>query len=140
MSHTGMTYQDFFGNQIAALGDAAQRRVRSACVAIAGPGGVGTSVALTLGTAGVGKASLVDGQVLTPDNANRLPHANLTTMGQPKANVLQRLLATRPYLSVQGIQTTVEHAIALNALTDADLIVSASNTRASRVAATRYAV
>src|SRR5688572_5833961 len=101
MKAKSINYKDFFGVQAAALGEAAQRKVRWACVAIVGLGGVGSPAASTLAAAGVGKLVLIDNQRVTADNFNRLHYATPVMIGQPKAHVLRRVLGTRPYVTVK---------------------------------------
>jgi molybdopterin-synthase adenylyltransferase len=139
MTGTGR-YEAFFGVQAAALGDKAQGRVREACVAVVGGGGVGSSATLTLAAAGVGKLITIDPQVVTADNFNRLPYVTRADLGRPKVQVLRRLLRNRPHLTIEAIQARAEDVDGKTALAKADLILSASNTTASRIAATEYAL
>ncbi len=61
-----------------------QRRIRKASVALIGLGCVGGLVALMLARTGVGRMTLVDGDVYEAVNMNRQPFADTETLGLPK--------------------------------------------------------
>lgn len=74
-------------------------RLRTACVGIAGCGGLGTVVAETLARAGVGKLIIVDHDVVAPSNLNRQRYT-IGQIGMPKAEALAQNLAAACPLTV----------------------------------------
>lgn len=74
-------------------------------VLVVGMGGVGSYAAEFICRAGVGRMTIVDGDVVEPSNRNRQLPALSTTHGQPKADVMgARLLAINPDLDL-----TIKH-------------------------------
>jgi tRNA A37 threonylcarbamoyladenosine dehydratase len=65
-----------------------QRRLASAHVLVAGLGGVGSYCAEALARAGVGRLTIIDHDVVAASNINRQLPALLSTVGQPKAEVM----------------------------------------------------
>ncbi len=80
-------------------------RLAGAGVFVAGLGGVGAYAAEMLVRAGVGKLTIADGDVVVASNKNRQLIALDSTLGQPKAELLEdRLLDINP-----GLNLTVYH-------------------------------
>ncbi|MDO5775644.1 MAG: sulfur carrier protein ThiS adenylyltransferase ThiF [Eubacteriales bacterium] len=80
-----------------------QEKLRSAKVAVAGLGGLGSNIAVTLARSGVGKLLLVDFDVVDVTNLNRqmylIPH-----LGKPKAEALPELLyQINPYIDYESV-------------------------------------
>ncbi|MEJ6002484.1 ThiF family adenylyltransferase [Paucibacter soli] len=69
-----------------------QQVLRRTRVAIAGLGGVGGTHALTLARLGVGKFCIADFDSFEVHNFNRQVGASMATLGQPKAEVLARMV------------------------------------------------
>ena len=65
-----------------------QARLASAHVLVAGLGGVGSYCAEALARAGVGRLTLIDHDVVAVSNINRQLPALLSTVGQPKAELM----------------------------------------------------
>lgn len=78
----------------------------NAHVLIVGLGGVGGYAAEAIGRSGVGKITIIDGDVVDPTNRNRQIQALATTHGQNKAElVAQRLKEINPECNVNAITT-----------------------------------
>ena len=80
-----------------------QEKLRSAKVAIAGLGGLGSNIAVMLARSGVGKLLLVDFDTVDVTNLNRqmymIPH-----LGKPKAEALPELLyQINPYIDYESV-------------------------------------
>lgn len=72
-------------------------RLTQAHVLVAGLGGVGSYCAEALARAGVGRLTLVDHDVVAPSNINRQLPALLSTIGQPKAELMRaRIMDVNP--------------------------------------------
>ena len=73
-------------------------------VAVIGLGGVGAYAAEMLARAGVGNLMIVDSDVVSPTNKNRQLLALDSTMGRPKAEVMEeRLLDINPEIKLTKV-------------------------------------
>ena len=82
------SYDEAFGRNLGWVTPAEQQALRGKRVAIAGLGGVGGVHVLTLARLGVGKMHLADYDVFDLANFNRQIGASVSTLGQPKIEVL----------------------------------------------------
>jgi tRNA threonylcarbamoyladenosine dehydratase len=69
-----------------------QEKLRHARVAIAGLGGVGGAYAMTLARLGIGQFNLADFDSFEVHNINRQAGAFVSSFGQPKIDVIERLV------------------------------------------------
>lgn len=74
------------------LKDEGLRRLDEACVMVIGLGGVGSNCAEALARGGVGNLVLLDRDVVAPSNVNRQAIAFTSTIGQPKADVMRKMV------------------------------------------------
>jgi tRNA A37 threonylcarbamoyladenosine dehydratase len=63
-------------------------------VMVVGLGGVGSYAAEFIARSGVGKMTIIDGDVVDPTNRNRQLPALATNHGQPKARIMEERLST----------------------------------------------
>ena len=78
-------------------------------VMVLGMGGVGSYAAEFIARAGVGKMTIVDGDVVDPTNRNRQLPALSTNHGEPKADIMaERIKAINPEVELQVIKSFVE--------------------------------
>ena len=89
--HTDFNYSQAFSRNIGWVTVAEQERLRGARAAIAGLGGVGGGHLLTLARLGVGNFTISDFDHFEVHNFNRQAGAMMSTVGQPKADVLDRM-------------------------------------------------
>ena len=76
---------------------------------VVGLGGVGSYAAEFIARSGVGKMTIIDGDVVDPTNRNRQLPALATNHGQPKARIMEeRLLAINPELELHTIESFVQ--------------------------------
>lgn len=76
---------------------------------VVGMGGVGSFAAEFVARGGVGRMTIVDGDVVDPTNRNRQLPALATTHGQPKVRIMaERLKAINPDLQLDAVQSFVE--------------------------------
>lgn len=99
-------------------GEAVQEKLKAARVAIAGLGGLGSTIAIALARAGVGHLHLVDFDAVDLSNINRQQYT-LSDIGQPKTQALARHIAEiNPYLDVstttKGVTEENAHDLFLN--------------------------
>ncbi len=83
-------------------------------VLIVGMGGVGSFAAEFIARAGIGKMTIVDGDVVDPSNRNRQLPALVSTTGKMKTDIMQkRLMDINPELELHVINSFVEpHSVA----------------------------
>jgi tRNA A37 threonylcarbamoyladenosine dehydratase len=67
--------------------------LRNSTVAVLGIGGVGSFAAEALARSGIGRIIMIDKDVVDITNINRQLHALLTTVGQPKAELMKERIA-----------------------------------------------
>jgi sulfur carrier protein ThiS adenylyltransferase len=78
-------------------------RVRKAAVGIAGLGGLGSAVAISLARTGIGRLILADFDVVEPSNLNR-QHYLIKHLGMAKTEALKELLSEiNPYVEVTTV-------------------------------------
>jgi len=105
-------------------------------IAVAGIGGVGSYAAEALARAGIGRLTLIDGDVVQPSNINRQLHSLITTIGQPKVSAMaERLRQINPDLSISPQQTIVTPENIAEILdTQYDLVLDAIDTFGAKLA------
>ena len=90
-----------FSRNELAIGSEGLDALKNKTVAILGVGGVGSFAAEALARSGVGRIVLVDKDDIDITNVNRQIHALLSTVGQPKVEVMgERLLDINPDLDL----------------------------------------
>lgn len=86
------------------VGNKAVENLKNANILVVGLGGVGSYAADFLCRAGVGKMTIVDGDVFDPTNKNRQLHALDSTVGKSKAEVMaERMKDINPDIEVTVI-------------------------------------
>lgn len=85
------SYETAFSRNVGWVTAAEQQQLRSKRVAIAGLGGVGGSHLLTLARLGIGRFSIADFDRFGLANFNRQAGAMMSTLDQPKVEVLARM-------------------------------------------------
>ncbi|GAB3434042.1 ThiF family adenylyltransferase [Massilia solisilvae] len=126
MHHSPFVYEHAFARNIGWVTPAEQQTLRTKRVAIAGGGGVGGVHLLTLARLGVGRFRIADFDTFDIVNFNRQVGAMMSTLGEPKAEVLARMARDiNPEIEIevfdQGVNADNLHAF----LDGADLYVDA---------------
>lgn len=104
-------------------------------VGIAGLGGVGSMLAEFLARLGVGELVLVDFDIVSEENLNRLIGARRDDIGKPKVEYASRIArdaATASKFRVRGFQASVVEWEGLRPLLDADIIMNAADSSFAR--------
>lgn len=117
------------------LGDAGLARLAQQHVFVAGLGGVGSYCAEALARAGVGRLTLLDHDVVAASNINRQLPALLSTVGQPKGELMRaRIMDINPdcQLEIMRIFLNTENVNEL--VPDCDYVVDAIDSLACKVA------
>lgn len=87
------------------IGKEGLQKLQNAKIAIFGIGGVGSFVAEGLVRAGIGKFVLIDKDIISLTNLNRQIHADHTTIGKDKVEVMKnRMLAINPNVKIKTIK------------------------------------
>lgn len=106
-------------------GEKAQELLYKARVAIAGVGGMGSSVATALARAGVGHLHLIDFDCVELNNLHRQQYF-LNQVGQPKVKALRSLLlGINPFLDIQASYVRVTEENCRELFKDTDIIIEA---------------
>jgi len=115
------------------LGIEGQQRLLASHALVIGAGGLGSPVALYLGTAGVGRLTIVDHDTVDVTNLQRQIAHNLSRVGRPKAeSARDSIAAINPDVQVRPLIERAD-AARLDALVrDADVVIDCSDNFATR--------
>ena len=110
------------------IGIEGQQRLLASHALVIGAGGLGSPVALYLGTAGVGRLTIVDNDKVDVTNLQRQIAHNLSRVGRPKAeSARESIVAINPDVRVMPLVERAD-AARLDALVqDADVVVDCSD-------------
>ncbi len=115
------------------IGIDGQRRLLAARVLVIGAGGLGSPVALYLGSAGVGRITLVDGDRVDLTNLQRQIAHDLSRVGAPKAmSAALSIAALNPRVDVTALNERVGADELGRLVADADVVVDCSDNFATR--------
>lgn len=132
-----------FDRQVRAFGQLFQRKMNALRVGVVGLGAMGGAIVEHLARLGVQQWVLVDPDVVTLSNLNRLVNATTTDAqkARPKVNVARSTVRqVAPNAYVRALQIDVFDAEAQRALKSCDLLIAATDNHSSRVALNRLAV
>jgi molybdopterin/thiamine biosynthesis adenylyltransferase len=117
------------------IGIEGQRRLLAAHALVIGAGGLGSPVALYLGTAGVGRITIVDNDLVDLTNLQRQIAHDLARVGTAKAESAARSIAAiNPTVRVTALHERADAARLLELVADADVVVDCSDNFATRQA------
>jgi adenylyltransferase/sulfurtransferase len=130
-----MDYKDFFDRQIRLknFGEAGQRRLAEAKVAIIGLGGLGCPIALYLAAMGVGELHLIDGDSISKSNLHRqilFGHGDLGTAKVKRAGGF--LTHNYPWLVVREWAEELREDNASEIFEGVDIVIDATDTQQSK--------
>jgi len=95
--------EDYFKRQIELWGEATQSSLKSKKIAIIGAGGLGSSLALALGTSGIGQVDMVDFDMVSLHNIHRQIAFTLKDEEKLKAEVVVALMKSKnPFLEANA--------------------------------------
>ena len=110
------------------VGAEGQDRLARAHVLVVGAGGLGCPVLQYLGGAGVGRITVMDGDVVEESNLHRQVLYTMDDLSRPKAEAARRhLLAANPELEVTAHVEPLDAANAAAMVAGADLVVDAAD-------------
>ena len=117
------------------LGIEGQQRLLASHALVIGAGGLGSPVALYLGTAGVGRLTLVDHDTVDVTNLQRQIAHNLARVGRPKAeSARDTIAAINPDVRVTPLVERADAARLDELVQDADVVIDCSDNFATRQA------
>jgi molybdopterin-synthase adenylyltransferase len=112
-----------------------QRRILSAHALIIGAGGLGSPAALYLGSAGVGRITIVDHDDVDLGNLQRQIAHKLSRLGQPKAGSMRASIAAiNPDVQVQALVCRADAALLDEWVPQASVVLDCSDNFATRQA------
>jgi molybdopterin-synthase adenylyltransferase len=123
------------------IGIEGQQQLLASHALIIGAGGLGSPVALYLGSAGVGRITVVDHDTVDATNLQRQIAHTLADVGHPKAQSIQQAIAAiNPDVQVTAITQRADAEL-LNALVQAaDVVLDCTDNFATRHAINRACV
>jgi adenylyltransferase/sulfurtransferase len=90
-----MTSEDYFNRQIQLWGEATQKSLQKKKIAIIGSGGLGCTLAMALGTSGIGEIHMVDFDTVSNHNIHRQIAFTLEDEGKNKAKAVCKLIESK---------------------------------------------
>jgi len=115
------------------IGIEGQQRILAGRVLVIGAGGLGSPVALYLGSAGVGSLTIVDDDAVDLTNLQRQIAHRLARVGSPKAqSAAQSIAEINPDVQVHAVMERVDPASLTPLVEDADVVVDCSDNFATR--------
>ena len=115
------------------LGIEGQERLLASHALVIGAGGLGSPVLMYLGTAGVGRITVVDNDTVDLTNLQRQIAHNLSRVGQPKArSAAQTIAAVNPEVRVAALQQRADARLLDGWVADADVVIDCSDNFGTR--------
>jgi molybdopterin/thiamine biosynthesis adenylyltransferase len=123
------------------LGVEGQEALLASHALIIGAGGLGSPVALYLGSAGVGRITVVDHDVVDETNLQRQIAHNLARLGHPKAaSIVEAIGAINPDVKVTPIVQRADEHLLGELIAQADVVLDCTDNFATRHAINRACV
>lgn len=123
------------------VGIEGQQKLLASHVLMVGAGGLGSPVALYLGSAGVGCLTVVDDDRVDATNLQRQIAHNLHRIGEFKAeSIVQAISAINPDVKVVPVTQRADDALLDQLVLEVDLVVDCSDNFATRHAINRLCV
>ncbi|AOF87817.1 thiF family protein [Hydrogenophaga sp. RAC07] len=123
------------------LGVEGQEALLASHALIIGAGGLGSPVALYMGSAGVGHITVVDHDVVDETNLQRQIAHNLARVGHPKAeSIVEAIAAINPDVRVTPIVQRADEALLSELIAQADVVLDCTDNFATRHAINRACV
>jgi len=130
--------EDYFNRQIQLWGEETQSSLKDKKIAIIGSGGLGCSLALALGTSGIGSIDIVDFDMVGLHNIHRQVAFTLKDENRPKVDVVVEMIrAKNPFIKTRAFNMNFEEFKKEENLYD--LILDATDNLQTREEIDRYA-
>jgi adenylyltransferase/sulfurtransferase len=133
-----MTQQEYFNRQIQLWGEATQKGLQSKKIAIIGSGGLGSTLAMALGTSGIGEIHMVDFDTVSSHNIHRQIAFTLQDEGKNKAKTVAELIESKnPFVKARAFDMDFDAFKALG--NTYDLLLDATDNLPVRGAIDKHA-
>ena len=115
------------------IGIEGQQRLLASHALVIGAGGLGSPVLLYLGSAGVGRITVVDPDTVDTTNLQRQIVHSLATVGTPKAeSAVARIASLNPDVDVRALVQRADAALLDELVPQADVVLDCSDNFATR--------
>ena len=115
------------------IGVEGQEKLLAAHALVLGAGGLGSPVALYLGSAGVGRITIIDDDIVELSNLQRQIMHTEARVGQPKAaSAREAVAALNPGVEVRAIARRATEELLHELAADADIVLDCSDNFATR--------
>ena len=115
------------------IGIEGQERLLASHALVIGAGGLGSPVALYLGSAGVGQLTLVDHDTVDVTNLQRQIAHDIASVGRPKAESAKaRIAMINPDVRVQAVTQRADAALLDTLVPQADVVLDCTDNFATR--------
>jgi len=115
------------------IGIEGQQRILDGHALVIGAGGLGSPVALYLGSAGVGRITVVDDDTVDVTNLQRQVAHTLARVGLPKVDsIVQAVAAINPEVSVTPVMARADAALLDMLVAQADVVLDCCDNFATR--------
>lgn len=115
------------------LGIEGQDRLLAAHALVIGAGGLGSPVSLYLGSAGVGRITVVDHDHVDATNLQRQIAHTLARVGEPKAHSIRDAIAEiNPDVQVEPVRARADEALLDRLVAQADVVLDCTDNFATR--------
>lgn len=133
-----MTQEEYFNRQIQLWGEATQKGLQNKKIAIVGSGGLGSTLAMALGTSGIGEIHMVDFDTVSGHNIHRQIAFNLQDEGKNKAKTVAVLIESKnPFVKALAFDMDFEAFTGMG--NSYDLILDATDNLLVRGQIDKYA-
>ncbi|MCH9740171.1 MAG: HesA/MoeB/ThiF family protein [Epsilonproteobacteria bacterium] len=130
--------EDYFNRQIQLWGEETQTSLQNKKIAVIGSGGLGCSLALALGTSGIGQIDMVDFDTVSLHNIHRQVAFTLADEGRSKATVAVEMIESKnPFIKANAYEMDFEEFKRLDL--SYDLILDATDNFKTRESINDYA-
>ena len=115
------------------IGVEGQERLARAHALVIGAGGLGSPVALYLGSAGLGRITLVDADTVDVTNLQRQIAHDMARVGQPKvASARAAILGINPHVQVRTVERRADAALLDELVPGCDVVLDCTDNFATR--------
>ena len=133
-----MTSEAYFNRQIQLWGEVTQKSLQKKKIAIIGSGGLGCTLALALGTSGIGEIHMVDFDTVSNHNIHRQIAFTLEDEGKNKAKAVCKLIESKnPFVKTVAFDMAFEDFKEMG--NEYDLILDATDNLPVRGEIDKYA-
>ncbi|RST30537.1 HesA/MoeB/ThiF family protein [Sphingomonas ginkgonis] len=123
------------------FGGAGQSRLKAASVCAVGAGGIGSAVIPALAGAGVGRLTIIDGDMVSLSNLQRQSLYRSDQVDQPKAPLAAAFVeALNPFVTITACEQRIDTANAAELLAGHDVILDGTDNFMTRLAVSDSAV